>query len=222
MSIAFNPDLLTPDQKRELLAALLQKKAQAGAENQPVSFGQEALLYFYKRAPESFAYNTKFVLRLHSAVDAGALRAAFDEVVRRHAILRTVYVLSDQNVSQKTLPAGKADFETIDGSSWTERELDAALEQHTRRPFDLEQGPVLRIRLFLRAPERSILLIAAHHIAIDYWSFVVLMDEIQSLYPAIRAGRLSPLAELHTGFPEYARWQRQMVESETGQRMWEF
>ena len=84
-----------------------------------------------------------------AALDRSALERAFAGLVARHASLRTVFDASGERLQLSAQrPLGVA-FE--DCSAWTE----AAREEHLRqealaeslRPFDLEQGPLLRVRL---------------------------------------------------------------------------
>ncbi|MEV5412193.1 non-ribosomal peptide synthase/polyketide synthase [Thermopolyspora sp. NPDC052614] len=56
----------------------------------PLSAAQERLWLLHQLDPGSTAYNYPLLARLHGRVDADALRAALDDVVARHEVLRTV------------------------------------------------------------------------------------------------------------------------------------
>ncbi len=62
------------------------------------------------------------------------------------------------------------------------------LEREAARPFDLEHGPLFRLRVFRRSSSESVLLLAMHHIVSDFWSVAVLLDELRRVYPAEIAG----------------------------------
>ena len=76
----------------------------------------------------------------------------------------------------------------MDGSAWSGDELNARLLEEAYRPFDLERGPLLRVSLIMRSAREHILLLVVHHIAIDFWSLAILLDELGVLYPAQCAG----------------------------------
>ena len=65
-----------------------------------------------------------------------------------------------------------------------ESELDEWIRRETDRPFDLYTGPVLRLTLLERTPDEHVLVLAVHHIAVDFWSIDVILDELRLLYAA--------------------------------------
>src|SRR5205085_11041020 len=63
--------------------------------------------------------------------------------------------------------------------------LDRAATQASTIPFNLAEEAPLRFQLFRTGTDTTSLLISAHHIAIDAWSFAVLAREIQAEYKAV-------------------------------------
>src|SRR5690348_13949211 len=57
-----------------------------------------------------------------------------------------------------------------------------------RQAFDLQRAPLIRTQLLRLAPRRHALLVVAHHLVLDGWSEVVLLDELAHAYNAIVAG----------------------------------
>ncbi|MCP4657076.1 MAG: amino acid adenylation domain-containing protein, partial [bacterium] len=80
-----------------------------------------------------------------------------------------------------------------------------------RHPFDLAQGPVLRVRLLRSTTEEHTLLVTVHHIAFDGGSLEVFLHELAALYQACSAGQSSGLPELPVQYADFAAWQRQWV-----------
>src|SRR5262249_47291007 len=153
------------------------------------SYNQEALFYLWRRAPQSPAYNTKFVVHIESLLDGVALRKAWNAIVRRQSVLRTTYELTEKGVVQRVDPDAQCDFEEISSIGWSSEQLDAAMDTICREPFDLTKGPILKVRLFSTAPGEHFLLLCAHHVAIDYWSASVLLDEMRAEYAAALSGK---------------------------------
>src|SRR5207237_8469782 len=76
--------------------------------------------------------------------------------------------------------------------------------EEAERPFDLVNGPLLRVSLFRLANEDHVLLLNMHHIVSDAWSASIFVWEFGTLYKAFSAGRLSPLSELRIQYADYA------------------
>jgi len=212
----------TGDQKRALLAKLLREKAAAATTTSKLAHGQRALWLLYLLDRHSAAYNVMYAAHLRLGVDLGALRKAFDRLVERHAVLRTTYGMEEGQPVQYVHASGKIQLDVIDTAGWSQEELDHRLQAESDLPFDLENGPVVRVKLYQRANERPVLLFVAHHIALDFWSFELLFDELELLYRATVTGQPAELPPTSVAFTDFVRWQEKMLEGPQGQRQWEY
>ncbi len=212
---------LTPAEKRALLAQLLQKKASSAKSELPLSYGQQSLWFLYKLAPQSWAYNVIFSARIRSQVDIPGLGRALQALIERHPALRTTYTTRESRPVQQINEQMQVDFENTDASAWSQNELNNHLVEEARRPFNLEQGPVLRVNLFTQSATEHILLLSVHHIAADFWSLTVLLDELRVLYHA-QTGTQAPLPALDLQYTDYVRWQAEMLASAEGERLWAY
>jgi amino acid adenylation domain-containing protein len=188
----------------------------------PLSFNQQSLWFLHHLAPESPAYNIARAFRLRSALDVTALRRAFQAAVDRHPSLRTVFRSREGVPVQRVLEHAEVCFEETDAAAWDERTLNDLLVEEAHRPFDLEQGPLLRLHLFTRSADDHILLLVVHHIAIDFWSLAVLAHEIGILYGAETNGQTPSLAPLTLQYADYVRWQTEMLEGAEGEALWSY
>ncbi|MBN1814013.1 MAG: non-ribosomal peptide synthetase, partial [Anaerolineae bacterium] len=179
---------LSSEEKRALLARLLRERASTSGFSYPLSRGQQALWFLYQLAPESVAYNVMYAWRICSNLDVSVLRSAFQALVNRHPSLRTTCAIRDGKPVQEVHQYQEVHFEVIDASAWNEGYLREHLAKIAHTPFDLERGPVLRVYLVARSSLEYVLLLTAHHIAIDGWSLEVLLDELGTLYVAVRDG----------------------------------
>lgn len=191
-----------------------------GANSGPLSYGQRALWFLQQLAPQSAAYNVMLAARTDSAIDVDALRRAFQNLVNRHASLRTIFPAIKGKPVQRVQPRHEVDFRVIDAESagWDDLQKQVAEESH--EPFDLEKGPVLRVRLFKRSSREHILSLAMHHIVVDFVSFVIILDELRAFYAAETTGAALSLPELKTQYLDYARSQVEMLEGVEGERLW--
>ena len=200
---------LSPAEKRAKLAQLLQQKADRPPVYLPLSPGQQALWFLYKLAPESWAYNVLFSARICSPVEIPALRQAFQCLIDRHPALRTMYTTQDGNPVQQIQASAQVHFMEVDASGWTPDRLHDRLTAAARTPFDLENGPVLRVHLFTRSTTDRVLLLVFHHITVDLWSLTVLLDELRTIYAAQTTGESTGLPALDLQYADYVRWQQQ-------------
>jgi amino acid adenylation domain-containing protein len=215
-------DHLSAQEKRVLLARLLQERAGDPEQRYPMSQGQRALWFLSQLAPESWAYNTLFSARILSEVDSSALRQAFQALVDRHASLRTTYVVHAGEPAQVVHDFHKVHFEQIDAAGWSSEALQERLIEESHRPFDLENGPVFRPYLFTRSTNEHILLLTGHHIAMDLWSYMVMIGELGTLYPAKKAGAECALPPLKAQYTDFVRWQSQMLAGPRGEKLWRY
>jgi amino acid adenylation domain-containing protein len=213
---------LSPDEKRHLLGRLLKKKAQESVTISPLSHGQRALWFVYQLDPDSPAYNIYYAAHMRADVDRAALARAVQRLVDRHAALRTNYAADGGVPMAHTHAHWPLAVETIPAAGWSDNELQQRIDAEADRPFDLEQGPVLRVQLLDRGTERHILLITAAHIAIDFWSLDLMLDELQALYREEATGELAALWPQKVQYRDFVEAQEQMLAGPEGERLWNF
>lgn len=190
---------------------------------QPLSLGQQAIWTVCRFEPQSPVYNMPAALRIRSAVDGEALQSALRLLVQRHEQLRTVFRLNgNKEPVQILLPEAESLLQRVECRDDAARDRDIAAE--IRRPFDLENGPLLRTVLFSTAGDDHILLFCAHHIAVDFRSMAVLLDELQHSYAVQTAVRTASLPPLTASYRDYVgRQQRYLssVQAEGDLRYWQ-
>ena len=201
---AAGPDLEAPDQ--------------APRDAGPLSFAQERLWFLDQLAPGSAAYNLPAALGLVGVPDVTALGRVFQELTRRHEVLRTRFAPRRGRPRQIIYPPPAWFLPVVDlswlGAAGSEAVATQLAQDEARRPFDLLRGPLLRIALLRLTPREHVLLINMHHIVSDGWSVGVLVRELTALYAAFSAGERSPLDELAIQYADFAVWQRQWLDGD--------
>jgi hypothetical protein len=183
----------------------------------PLSFVQEQLWLFEQFYPSTPIYNTPKTLYLRGKLNAAALEQSLREIVRRHEILRTIFQVMKGKPFQLISPEITLSYAAVDLRKFPEAEQRLAQAQKwsvkdTQQPFDLAQGPLLRVKLLRLAEELHVLLLNIHHIVFDGWSFDVLFQELAALYKAFSTCQPSPLPELPIQYADFAVWQRQWLQ----------
>ncbi|TCP59048.1 amino acid adenylation domain-containing protein [Tumebacillus sp. BK434] len=182
-----------------------------------VSYAQQRLWFLDQLTPGSNAYNMPTALLLRGELDRAAVIASVQEIVCRHETLRTTFSVVGEQVMQVVAPELDLEVAALDlsGSEGRMEQLRRLAEEDALRPFDLRQGPLLRVSLVRLAAEEHALLVNMHHIISDGWSIGVLIREFTAIYGAFSQGLPSPLAELPIQFSDYADWQREWLQGET-------
>jgi len=144
-----------------------------------------------------------------------ALRLALQELVLRHEALRTSF--SPDGINLCILASLNLEIPEIDLSRLDSRERDTKLadllKQAVETPFDLEHGPLIRVQLIKTQEQENLLLLTAHHIICDGWSWAVMMTDLGKLYTALKNGE-PPELEEPENFSEYAIAQQEAKGSE--------
>ena len=180
-----------------------------------LSFAQQRLWFLDQLHGPGAAYNMPGAVSLSGALDVGVLERCLNEVVRRHEVLRTRYVVRDGGPVQVIEPAEPVSVPVRDLSGLPSEQREAAArglaEEEARRPFDLAAGPVIRFLLLRLDVDRHVFVWNMHHIASDGWSLGVFYRELSTLYAAFTAGEDSPLPELAVQYADFAAWQRRWL-----------
>jgi len=183
----------------------------------PLSFSQQRLWFLYQFEPENPFYNVPFALKIQGKLDVSALEKVFQALVKRHEILRTTIADEAGDARQIVHPQGavvlrRISLSALPNSLWDEVERLAGHE--AGRPFDLRQGPLLRVTLLTLATDEFVLLVTLHHIVSDVWSTGILVRELVTLYQAFTQAKPDPLPALPIQYADFTLWQRQLLQGE--------
>lgn len=213
---------ISTQEKQTLLEQLLRKEAALEKSSYPLSYGQRALWFLYQSATDSPAYNVAAVVRILSEVDVQILRDVFQTLLMRHSSLRSTFSQSVGQCKQIIYGYQCVDFEEIDVSGDDEVTFNKRVEKAYRRPFNLEKGPLFRVNLFTRSKDDHVLLISMHHILTDGWSLWMFLSEWLELYEAKIKATVPVLSPMQWQYQDFVRWQKDLLDSEEGERLWAY
>ena len=80
----------------------------------------------------------------------------------------------------------------------------------------------MRIRICEHADGSSSLFMMFHHLVMDLWSLVIVMQDLGFLYKGAKEGKPVALPPLPASYVDFVRWQSALLTSQSGSRMWEF
>jgi amino acid adenylation domain-containing protein len=211
----------------------------------PLSYGQRALWYLDRLAPASAAYNVAAAARLPRGLDSAALRRACQALVDRHPVLRTTFAAPGGEPVQRVRERMEVDFGVLpaasaravdgeptrlalgaeDAEGFRAAALAEVLHAEAFRPFDLEAGPLLRLRVLAGEGEEAVVLLAVHHLITDFWSLALLLRELSALYRHAAGGPPPEREELvapEVTYADYVDWQRHRLAGDEGRRLWDY
>ena len=225
---------LSPE-KRELVLKKLQQKKQQQKERRIEQNSEIKIINREERITLSLAqewlwksdqidssasniYNLCKILRFRGQLDVTILEKAFNEMVKRHEILRTSFNTFDNQPLQQIADTLNLFIPVIDLQHLSGKEQNMELErlfhQQKEQLFDLTKTPLLKTTLLRLETEYYALLLTIHHIIIDGWSLGILIKELLSLYSSFSQNQPSTLPELPLQYADFAHWQRQQLTGE--------
>jgi amino acid adenylation domain-containing protein len=179
----------------------------------PASIAQEQIWIVEQVLQGLPLFNILYAMRLRGMCHVAMLQQSCDEIIRRHEALRTTFAPVDGRLVQVIAPTLSVPVTVVDlralPTPECESEAQRLADAEARQPFDLEQGPLLRLHLLCMDEQEHLLLVTMHHIVADGWSLGVLAHELAVLYDAFSANEPSPLPELRIQYADFAHWQRQ-------------
>jgi len=177
----------------------------------PLTPGQQSLWLIHEMDNETPAYHVAFALDLKGDIDLQKMTQDWQTIVARHPSLNTCLSVTDEEILQHVqgdIPF-EIDIQDVDN-------LQTALDQAYRQPFDLKTGPLFRAHLIRTTDQAPVLLLVAHHIVCDGWSLWVLLDEFAQLNNG------NALPDLPILYQDYIQAQTTYLNSERAQQDWNF
>src|SRR6185369_6462471 len=220
---------LSPERRALLALKLRQKQAAAppverpiprrpSAGPAPLSFAQERFWLLHQLDPEVPWYHLFKVIHLYGPFDPAAMAASLGELVRRHEVLRAVFVAVDGRPVQMAMPGAHPGLPVADLAALPaavgEREAERLSEATVVERFDLAADLPLRARLLRLGAEHFALVLIMHHIVSDRRSWQIFIQELSTLYQERRAGRPWALPEPQLQYADFAAWQREGMRGE--------
>jgi len=186
-----------------------------------LSRGQQGIWFVDQLSPGTTAYNIARAILLPPDVNTAALIEAVRLLVYRHEALRTTFEVIDGVPHQRIHDYLEPEFITEELNSAGRSELDSKMDRIADRPFDLGAGPLLRVGIFERPGERSVMLLVIHHIATDFWSLAILIRELDILYGAALNKKPPELKPCRTQYRDFVAWQEQFL-TKAGDLLWDY
>jgi hypothetical protein len=182
---------------------------------QPLSEGQKGIWLVQSLEPLSSVFVVPVCFKVRGGLDAEVLRRAFGEVVSTHPILQSRVdkregdpVLVPVDVPPEFALSPEGVVPPGDAARWVEHE--------SRRPFDLECGPLVRAAVRTLPSGDALVVISAHHLVVDGASMPMLIDDLFRAYDALSHGAAPELEEERRGYADFVAREAAFLSSDRG------
>ncbi|PZU43654.1 MAG: non-ribosomal peptide synthetase, partial [Sphingomonas sp.] len=176
----------------------------------PLSPLQQGLLFHSMFDAEAGSYVNSLNFRISGPLRIEDLRAAWQQAIARHEILRTAFFSAAAGTPlQAVLRTAEMPIDQIDWRHLSQAEqsaqLDALIAAERSRGFDYTQPPLMRLCVVTTGTDEHRLVWTSHHILLDGWSTAILLGEVLGAYRSRATGRD---ATLPTALPyrRYIDW----------------
>lgn len=229
-----NIHMLTADQvnllrlHKEDIISILQQAASTDTPILPVekqlhyelSYAQKRIWVLSQLNGGGLAYHITMANTFEGELNTAYLAAAFNGLIERHEILRTVFKEDEsRNIRQYILDASQLNFSITNFDLRTDSEKECKAEQiiqeAQQQVFDFEKGPLIRATLIRCSNNRWVFHVVMHHIISDGWSMDLLVRELMKSYTLLCQGKNDWSPPLHIQYKDYAHWQYNQVAGET-------
>lgn len=189
----------------------------------PLSPLQEGILFHTLLHPEDDIYFEQPAFTIAGALQPDVLLQAWQQVVARHPVLRTVFVWDGwERPLQIVLKNAPPRFQLLDWRNLNTAEQTSQmakfLAENQTKGLSLDQPPH-HLTLIRLSEQETRFIWTVHHIIIDGWTESLVYKELFSIYEAILRGETAVLPD-PVPFEAFIRWQPRQDWSET-QQFWQ-
>ena len=165
---------------------------------------------------KGFNYAVPNSIYLKHEINVQNFKRAVYSTIERHESLRTVFRINEegeirQHVLEKENIDFAIDFFDFRGLEHAKENVQAFTRDDVEKPFDIGNGPLIRVNLFQLDEAEFILYCNIHHVISDSWSLEILFKDIFAFYTALETGTPVDLPELNIQYRDYAVWQNDQL-----------
>jgi amino acid adenylation domain-containing protein/non-ribosomal peptide synthase protein (TIGR01720 family) len=223
--IQFTPKDLFQHQTVQALAAVAQSGGTVLSIDQGPVSGATPLLpsqqwFFASEIPERHHWNQSLLLKPAMTLHAETVAQVLQALVAHHDALRLSFIETTDGWTATHRP-----IEPVQALLWQRTLTDSAaievLCQQAQGSLDLHDGPLLRGVLFDLPDQTQRLLLVVHHLVVDGVSWRILLEDLQTAFSQIQAGREVALPAKTSAFKTWAeRLQAHTVSLDDQQAFW--
>ena len=185
---------------------------------------QQKRLWFKQR--ESSAFHARCLVRVEGRLDLEVFRESVQRLINRHEVLRTLFHCPPdmsfplQMVAENSFPAWHVEDLTERDSRHQDARIDELFIEEANHPFDLEQGPLLRLNILMLSVDRWAIIFALPSLCADSSTIKNMVRDLGRCYDACLHG-YDDLAQ-PTQYVQFSEWQNELQaeDDQVGKEYW--
>jgi amino acid adenylation domain-containing protein len=186
----------------------------------PLAMLQAGMLFYSEYAAGVATYHDVFSFHVRAPFDEDALGSAVEELMLRHAVLRTSFDVSSFSEPMQLVhtsapvPLAVDDLAHLEAGE-QEDVISAWLSGEGKTRFDWTRPPLFRLQVHRRSEETFQFSLSFHHAILDGWSVASMLTELFQLY-------MTRQSELPSGtnYRDFVALERQAIHSTEARDYW--
>jgi len=182
----------------------------------PVSKIQHQFWTINRMYPGDPAYNMASSFRLNGYFDSAILAKSINMIIGRHEIFRTTFRERAEDVVQVVHQSMPADISLEDlrfSPDDINETIDERIKEEISAPFNLNDGPLIRGKIFRTGDDEYYLCITMHHIITDLHSRNLFSEELSLIYNSIISDTEPGINEHGLHYRDYSSWESAQISS---------
>ncbi|MBD2607323.1 SDR family NAD(P)-dependent oxidoreductase [Scytonema hofmannii FACHB-248] len=174
--------------------------------------------FFEQNLSEPYHWNMAFFVEVMQVIDPGLLEQAWQHLFIHHDALRLRFIPSESGWQQVNTDLEKqVNLTHTDLSAFSPDVQKSSMEAtatELQASLNLSDGPIVRGVLFdLGVNKSSRLLIIIHHLAVDFGSWRILLEDLETIYQQLRLGKAIQLPQKTTSFKQWSERLKEYAQS---------
>ncbi len=186
----------------------------------PLTSGQKGLWLLHQIDPLSSRYNVPVTFKLNTHISLEVISNLFNLFVEKHDLMRSRFQKDDSQVWRTIDVNLNCSVDQLSVSSLNHEDMLSLAKQKSEIPFDLDNGPLLKVTLFEDYEDHQVLMVNFHHTIFDGASLKLLMDELNAIYRSTSESEM--ISNNTVSYHDYVEWQLQWLETEEAKNSQQF
>lgn len=172
----------------------------------PISYSQRNILTTEFAQGNNAENIIKSAFNVKGAIDLEVLSKTLDTLIARHEILRTTYLVAEDDFKQQPVHQMPSSVDVIDVDQDSTNQIELISTTLAALTIDIARECSMKVLVFKLNSQEQVLVFAIHHIAMDGEGLGLLAKEFMSIYQTIQNGSTSTLADVDVHYLDYVHW----------------
>ncbi len=192
----------------------------------PMSAMQESMMYQVEVDQVSSVYRVVTTLTVERPLDAEYLTAAVQHILQRHPLLRSSFDLSSYSqpliLVHPSVESPLIYAESLCHLSTPDQQIfiQQWVEEAKFQTFDLSQAPGLIFYVHRLGEQRFQLSVIEHHVVLDGWSDLLMLDELIVHYVALLDDEFIVSLPLNSHYADFVQAEKALLLDEGAREYW--